>query len=297
VAWSTGGVTASTGRPAKSASIAIPSWEFLPLVEHLMDGFDLVIPSLPGFAFSDPVAESANIPTIWHRLMTDVLGYARYGTHGGDIGAMVTNRLALEHPDAVTGMHVTMPAEPAAEPTTLTSDERAFLARRQAAQEMDGGYAHIQRTRPDTIATALNDSHVGLAAWLVDKWHDWADLFHVDDVLTALTIYWVTGTIGTSFAVYRDWALGSAGHPEAWVNRDPPSGVDSKPLGRGERISVPAAVALFEQPVPTSWVRRAYADLRQCHRMPRGGHFPALAEAALLATDIREFFHSLHDGP
>src|SRR4051812_14087492 len=225
--------------------------------------------------------------------MTGVLGYPRYGAHGGDIGAMVTNRLAVEHPGAVAGIHVTMPAEPAAGPDTLTDEENAFLARRRIAQEAGGGYSHLQRTRPDTLAVALNDSPAGLAAWLADKWHDWSDGHRVDDLLTAVTIYWVPGTIGTSFAVYRDWALGSAGRPEAWADPAIPSGVDSKPPAPGEGLPVPAAVALFEQPVPVSWVRRAYADLRRCERMPRGGHFPALAATDVLAADLRDFFGSV----
>jgi pimeloyl-ACP methyl ester carboxylesterase len=282
-------------------------WELVPLAEHLSttqesgDSFDLVIPSLPGFAFSDAVPHATAIPGIWHRLMTDVLGYPRYGAHGGDIGAMVTNRLALDHPGAVAGLHVTMPAEPTADPATRTAEEHEFLARRRMSDEQDSAYAHVQRTRPDTLAAALNDSPAGLAAWIVDKWRDWSDCggdlatrFSMDDLLTTITLYWVTGTIGTSFAVYRDWALGSSGHPEAWTGRaDVPAGVDSKPLPPGVRISTPAAVALFDHPAPTLWVRRAYADLRRCTRMPRGGHFPALEEPALLAEDLRGFFHDL----
>jgi pimeloyl-ACP methyl ester carboxylesterase len=273
-------------------------WEFLPLVEHLSTvGFDLVIPSLPGFAFSAPVPHAAAIPGIWHRLMTDVLGYPRYGAHGGDIGAMVTNRLAIEHPDSVAGIHVTMPAEPTAAPATLTAEEQDFLTQRRMGHEPDGAYAHVQRTRPNLLATALNDSPAGLAAWITDKWRDWNDddlatPSTMDDLLTTITLYWVTGTIGTSFAVYRDWALGSAGRPEAWADRDDiPPGVDSKPLPPGQRITTPAAVALFDHPAPPSWARRAYADLRRCARMPHGGHFPALTEPALLADDIRAFFH------
>ncbi|MCT2584576.1 epoxide hydrolase family protein [Actinophytocola gossypii] len=274
-------------------------WEFLPLVEHLSAmTFDLVIPSLPGFAFSPPVPHAAAIPGIWHRLMTDVLGYPRYGAHGGDIGAMVTNRLALDHPDNVAGIHVTMPAEPTIDPATLTCEEHEFLAQRRMSHETDSAYAHAQRTRPDTLAAALNDSPAGLAAWIIDKWRDWsardgdlATRFSMDDLLTTITLYWVTGTIGTSFAVYRDWALGSSGRPEAWANRDDISpGVDSKPLPPGQRITTPAAVALFDHPAPPAWARRAYADLRTCARMPRGGHFPALTEPALLAGDIRDFF-------
>jgi pimeloyl-ACP methyl ester carboxylesterase len=290
-------------------------WEFLPLVERLSapepaaggtaDSFDLVIPSLPGFAYSAPVPHAASIPTIWHRLMTDVLGYPRYGAHGGDIGAMVTNRLALEHPDHVTGIHVTMPAEPTAAATTLTAREREFLAERRVNHETNGAYAHVQRTRPDTLATALNDSPAGLAAWIIDKWRDWSDCagdlatrYSMDDLLTTITVYWVTGTIGTSFAVYRDWALGSCGLPEAWTDREDVSpGVDSKPLPPGQHITVPTAVALFDHQAPMSWVRRAYTNLRQSARMPRGGHFPAIEEPALLARSISDFFRPLRAVP
>jgi pimeloyl-ACP methyl ester carboxylesterase len=282
-------------------------WEFMPLIERLTappdraDTFDLIIPTLPGYTFSDPVPHAASIPTLWHRLMTDVLDYPRYGAHGGDIGAMVTNRLALEHSDAVAGIHVTMPAEPAADPTTLTAEEKAFLEQRQASHETGGAYAHVQRTRPDTLAVALNDSPAGLAAWIVDKWRDWSDCdgdldsrFTKDELLTTITLYWLTATIGTSFAVYRDWALATAGRPEAWHDRtDVPSGVDGKPLDAGQQILPPAAVALFDHAAPASWVRRAYADLRRCTRMPRGGHFAALEEPDLLAADIRQFFRPL----
>jgi pimeloyl-ACP methyl ester carboxylesterase len=274
-------------------------WEFLPLIPRLVDSFDLVIPSLPGFTFSDPAPHAASIPSTWHRLMTEVLGYERYGAHGGDIGAMVTNRLAVEHPDAVAGIHVTMPAEPATDPATLTSEERSFLAERLVGQETGGAYAHVQRTRPDTIALALNDSPAGLAAWIIDKWRDWSDCggelptrFTMDELLTTVTLYWATETVGTSFAVYRDWALGSAGLPHAWAG-GVPAGVDSKPLAAGQRITTPAAVALFDHTAPTSWIRRAYADPRRRTDMPRGGHFAALEEPDLLAADLRGFFGSV----
>jgi pimeloyl-ACP methyl ester carboxylesterase len=245
-------------------------WEFLPLIPRLVDperhggraddAFDLVIPSLPGFSFSDPAPHAASIPSTWHRLMTEVLGYPRYGAHGGDIGAMVTNRLAIEHPDAVAGIHVTMPAEPAIDPATLTTEERTHLAMRLVGQETGGAYAHVQRTRPDTVAIALNDSPAGLAAWIIDKWRDWSDCvgdlatrFTMDELLTTVTLYWVTETVGTSFSSYRDWALGSGSQPHAWAGRDDvPGGVDSKPLAAGQRITTPAAVALFDHTAPTS---------------------------------------------
>ena len=283
-------------------------YEFWPVISRLTDpgrhggdpadAFDVVVPSLPGFAYSPALAgagSSNRIPHLWHLLMTEIFGYARYGAHGGDIGAMVTNRLALEHPHELAGIHVTMPAEPHADPATLTDEEQRFLRERIARQESGGAYAHVHRTRPDTLAVALHDSPAGLAAWIVEKWREWSDpMSHLaaDDLLTTLTLYWLTDSIGTSLRVYRDWALGSAGRPEAW-SAHVPSGVDSRPLAPGELITVPAGLCLFGTDVPRSWADRAYADLRHWVRAPRGGHFPAMEVPDLLAEDLRTFFRPL----
>jgi len=109
--------------------------------------------------------------------MTEVLGYERFAAHGGDLGAYVTNRLGDEFPEQVAGIHVTMVAEadlgPGAPPPSAA--ERVFLAERVAGQEAGGGYTHIQRTRPQTLAYGLADSPVGLAAWMLDKWREWSD--------------------------------------------------------------------------------------------------------------------------
>jgi pimeloyl-ACP methyl ester carboxylesterase len=289
-------------------------YEFWPVVSRLADpaayggdpadAFDVVVPSLPGFGFSAALpapGAASRIPRLWHRLMTEVLGYRRFGAHGGDIGAMVTNRLAIEYPEPLVGIHVTMPAEPHADPADLTPEERRFLRERTAKQESGGAYAHLHRTRPDTLAVALHDSPVGLAAWILDKWREWSDCggdletrFSKDHLLTTISLYWLTGTIGTSIRLYRDWALGSPGRPEAWADRaDVPGGVDSRPLPPGDRITVPAGLCLFDHDSPPSWSRRAYADLRHRVRMPRGGHFPATEEPDLLVEDLRTFFRPL----
>jgi hypothetical protein len=193
------------------------------------DAFDVVLPSLPGFGFSAalPAAGTAcRIPELWNRLMTDVLGYDRYGAHDGDIGAMVTNRLAVEHPEALIGIHVTMPAEPHVDSSDLTEAERQYLDARNRRQETGGAYAHLHRTRPDTLAVALHDSPAGPAAWIVDKWWAWSDhgddletRFSKDHLLTTVSLYWVTETIGTSIQLYRDWALGSPGNRHAWLDK------------------------------------------------------------------------------
>jgi pimeloyl-ACP methyl ester carboxylesterase len=289
--------------------------ELLPLIPLLTqperhgaradDAFDVVIPSLPGFGFSESLAGrgcSRRIPELWTRLMREVLGYDRFGAHGGDIGAMVTNRLGYEFPQHVVGIHVALVAEPhighGAAP--LTRAERAMLSERAVGQEAGGAYAHVQRTRPQTLAFALNDSPVGLAAWILDKWRDWSDCdgelerrFSKDQLLTTVMLYWVTQTIGSSFRIYRDWALGSGSRPEAWQDRDEVVTGVERPLPPGKRIAVPAALAMWEARYPREWAERAYGDLRRFTDMPRGGHFAAMEEPQLLAEDIRAFFRPL----
>jgi pimeloyl-ACP methyl ester carboxylesterase len=234
--------------------------------------------------------------------MGEILGYRRFGAHGGDIGAMVTNRLGYEFPERVLGIHVALVAEPSpgSREAPLTDAEQAMLEQRALGQEHGGAYAHIQRTRPQTLAYALHDSPIGLAAWILDKWRDWSDChgdllsrFTQDQLLTTVTLFWVTETIGSSFAIYRDWALGAGSRPEAWQHRDDvPTGVE-RPFPEGERITVPAAVLRREAAYPREWAERSYADLRRSGALPRGGHFVAMEEPALLAADIREFFRQL----
>lgn len=276
------------------------------------DAFDVVVPSLPGYGFSDAppaLGFTSEIPRLWTELMAE-LGYDRFGAHGVDVGASVTNLLGLFYPERLLGIHVTYPAEPflgtGAPP--LSERERAFLAGRAPGQEAEGGYTHIQRTKPLTLAYGLNDSPAGLAAWIVEKYRAWSDCggdveqsFSRDELLTTVMIYWLSGSIGSSFQVYRDWALGAESNPHAWATRDDiPGGVASKPLPPGERIEVPAAVALFPADPPASmpreWAERGYTDLRRFTRMPRGGHFPALETPELLAEDLRNFFRPLREG-
>jgi pimeloyl-ACP methyl ester carboxylesterase len=292
-------VRAAGGRPALPL-ILTHGWpssfvEMLPLVPLLTDparfggdpadAFDVVIPSLPGFLFSDlppgrPMTRQTTADT-WHRLMTEELGYARYGAFGGDIGGGVTTWLGSLYPESVAGIHLIHPGMPA-EPTDLTDAEREWLAAVKAFDEKDGGYSEIMLTRPDTIAAALQDSPAGLAAWIVDKYRAWSDCggdlesrFDRDDILTVLTLYWATGTIGSSFRQYYDWPL------------SPPRPV----------VRVPAGVTLSAEPVlrdmPRSLAERGFTDLRQWRGPTVGGHFMPMEEPALLAGDLRTLFRSL----
>ena len=265
------------------------------------DGFDVVVPSLPGYGFSDPLpAGQAGVVThLWAELMS-ALGYVRFGAHGSDIGGYVTNRLALEYPDRLIGLHTTYPVEPWIDSSEeLSAHEQEFWLDRPRGKERGGGYTHIQRTRPVTLAYGLTDSPVGLAAWILDKWREWSDCggelstrFSRDELLTNVSLYWLTGTIGSSFRFYRDWGLGV---PPELVDEYPHAlpGVEPKPLPVGQRIAVPAGVACFGHGYPPDFVLRGYADLRRWSPMPTGGHFPALEEPGLLVENIRAFYRPL----
>lgn len=218
------------------------------------DAFDVVIPSLPGFGYSSGPAGTGVIkqtPMLWLRLMTEVLGYPRFAAHGTDIGAFLTNRLALDHPQALIGAHVLQLAEPWIDPSApLTTEEQAWCHRRQITHETSQAYAHLQRTRPTTAGYALEDSPVGLAAWIIEKWRAWSDCdgdprrrFTHDQLLTTITLYWLTRTATTSMHAYADLALASDAIPdhETLYPSAPPGG-GANPLPPGRRIDVPTAV-------------------------------------------------------
>ncbi|MBM9506231.1 epoxide hydrolase family protein [Actinacidiphila acididurans] len=247
------------------------------------DAFTVIVPSLPGFAFSPqrPALTGAEqTHDLWHRLMHDELGFERYAAHGGDLGAGVTSRLAEARPEALVGIHVLAVAAPASyDPAGLTPQEQAHLDAVSAWQAREGGYQHQQSTRPLTLSQGLADSPTGLLTWLTEKYRAWSDSggelsarFTDDFLLTQASLYWFTGTISTSFRPYYEYAQG--------LTR------------RVERVSVPTAVALFPADLsrpPRSWAERTYAIARWTH-MPRGGHFAAHEEPGLLADDITEFF-------
>lgn len=268
------------------------------------DSFDVVIPSLPGYGFSDrPTTPDVahRIPALWVDLMRQ-LGYERFAAHGTDIGAFVTNRLGFEHADRLVGIHVSHWVEPGVDPADLSKSEREFVAGRAVDAEAETAYAHVQRTKPQTLAYALTDSPVGLAAWIVEKWRAWSDCgghverrFSKDELLTTVSIYWHTNTVASSIRLYKQWALGSRPLPSAPIGAAPVGAGESTPLPAGRRIEVPARLALFgptHNPPPDSWLHRGYTEA-QIARMPRGGHFPALEEPDLLADDLRTFFRPL----
>lgn len=252
------------------------------------DAFDVVAPSLPGYGFSEaspsPGMSPAAIADLLAELMTEVLGYARFGAQGGDWGSVIASRLGYAYPDRVIAIHLNMMGArpytgPGAPP--LTEAETAFLAEFDRYRQREMGYFEIQSTKPQTLAYALTDSPAGLAAWIVEKFRAWSDCggeverrFSKDELLTNIMIYWVSGTIGSSMRLYYE----SRRHP--WG------------LRQGERIAVPTGFARFAVEItrpPREWVERAYT-LHQFSDFPRGGHFAALEEPELLVEDIRRLF-------
>jgi len=214
------------------------------------DAFDVVVPSIPGFGFSDKPPRPGftfHVGRLWHSLMTGVLGYERYGAHGGDWGTTITEQLARDHSRAVVGIHLTdVPFWHVFQPPKDRSrEETAFLEKNAAWQKTAGAYAFIQGTRPATLAAGLRDSPIGLAAWLVDKFHAWSDChgdiesrFTKDELLTNVMIYWVTGTIETSFLPYWDFVNADA---MTWIAETAKRWIGSS--------SVPAGFAIFPKDI------------------------------------------------
>ncbi|MDA0768904.1 MAG: multidrug MFS transporter [SAR202 cluster bacterium Casp-Chloro-G4] len=255
------------------------------------DAFDVVVPSMPSFGFSDRTTERGwsfqRVSDLWAMLMTDILEYKRFGAQGGDWGAGVTAGLGHRHPDKMIGLHVAgVSAMPDLGPgsTQLTQAEGDFLGARARWREEEGAYGHIQGTKPQTLSYGLTDSPVGLAAWIIEKFRSWSDcngdlesVYTKDELLTNITIYWVTQTISSSVRIYYE------------SQRDP------LVLRPGEKIEVPTAVASFPKDIsrpPREWGERVF-DLRQWTDMPDGGHFAALERPERLVEDIRSHFRAL----
>ena len=255
------------------------------------DAFDVIVPSLPGFGFSGqpetPGWNTFRIADAWAELMTQ-LGYEQFVAQGGDFGANVSTLLARRYPQRVLAFHLNyIPGSYRpyvdAETAPMTEEEKRSLADDERWMEEKGAYSHVQRKQPQLLAAALNDSPMGLAAWIIDKFRDWADCdgdverrFTKDELLANVSLYWLTGTIGSSARLYLESS-------QAPLQLEP-----------GERIPVPCGVARFprEEPFPPrSWVERGYSVARWTE-MPTGGHFAAWEEPELLAGDMREFFRA-----
>jgi pimeloyl-ACP methyl ester carboxylesterase len=254
------------------------------------DAFDVVIPSIPGFGFSDKPNtagyNAAKMAEIEAKLMAR-LGYKRYGAQGGDWGALIAAPLAIYDKAHVAGIHLNMctatPPAGVSDPSAgLTPAEQGRMKARQHFQTEETGYSTEQGTKPQTIGVALNDSPVGLAAWIVEKFQTWCDcdgnpesVFTKDELLTNITLYWVTQTAASSARLYYE----------------------SRHVGSvlSGRVEVPTACAQFSKEIgwaPRRWVEARY-NLKRWTEFPRGGHFAALEQPDALVGDVRAFFRGL----
>ncbi|MFK0251141.1 epoxide hydrolase family protein [Amycolatopsis azurea] len=257
------------------------------------DAFHVVVPSLPGFGFSERPRERGWHPgrtaSAWAGLMT-ALGYERFGAHGGDWGACVSTELARLAPERVAGLHLTMPsASPLPEDrATATPEEQRMLDRRDLHLADGYGFGLLMGTRPQTLGYSLLDSPAGLAAWLGEKFAAYADErpesgggVSVADQADTIAMYWLTGT-GASSARWYWEAM-------RWVPR---SAEEENALP----VTVPTAVSQFPaDPWPTAfrWAERRYRNLHRWTELERGGHFPGLEQPDLLVSEIRQSFREV----
>lgn len=263
--------------------------EYLEVIPRLVDaGHEVAVPSMPGYAWSEDPGAPLNIAAVaarFRQLAEQGLGWERYGVVGGDWGAPIGARIALDSPRRVAALYVftpgTLPPSAALEDPPLTDAEQAFVERGLRWRRRQGHHMLIQSTVPDMLSVGLNDSPAGLAAYLVEKYRRWSDCggeverrFSKDQLCDYLTMYWATGTIASSMRLY-------------WGER-----ADRWRPGAGEAIDVPAAVAVFPAEIvnpPRQWTQRLLTDLRRWTEMPRGGHFAAHEEPELLADDLVAF--------
>jgi microsomal epoxide hydrolase len=281
--------------------------EFLDVIGPLSDprghgdpaapAFHLIIPSLPGYGFSGPVPEPGwdlvRIAGAWAELMKR-LGYDRYVAQGGDFGSGISLILGQLDRPHVLGVHVNMlPTGPAgndpAELDGLSDSDLARLARFPQFRRDGSGYMKIQATRPQTLAYGLTDSPAGQLAWIIEKFREWADAADVpedairrDRLLANATIYWLTGTAGSSAALYLELA-DQLPNSETPPSPNPPSDV---PLG--------VAVYAHDMFLPVRrFADRDFTNIVHWSEFDRGGHFAAMEEPDLFVADLRSFVAAL----
>ena len=253
------------------------------------DAFHVVVPSLPGYGFSDKPAEAGwhigRIARAWAELMAS-LGYTRWVAQGGDLGAFVSNTLALQRPPGLIAIHLNLPlAVPNPLPTQgANRDEREAIAAMTRHTTDGGGYFHMHATRPQTLGYSLSDTPVGLAAWIYEKFQAWTDnsgapesALSRDDMLDDITLYWLTNTAASSARLYRECANNGCTANQGVVD-------------------FPVGLSIFPKEVyraPRTWVDRVYPNLIYWNELDRGGHFAALEEPGLFTQELRAFARAI----
>jgi pimeloyl-ACP methyl ester carboxylesterase len=256
--------------------------------------FDLIIPCIPGFGFSDRITDPGCnlwlIAGLWNKLMKE-LGYHKFMAQGGDFGAAISTALALKYPENLMGLHLNyIPGSYfpfLGENENLSEEENQFIKNTDEWFKEQGAYAHQHRTKPLTLGYGLNDSPVGLCAWIIEKFYSWSDcggdiesVFTKDELLSNVSLYWFTETIHSSIRLYFE---------------------NSKaPLRFSENdfITIPVGIARFhkEEPFPPGkFIERGY-NIQHWTDFEKGGHFAAMEQPVLLAGDIINFAENIITG-
>ncbi len=254
------------------------------------DAFDVIVPSLPGYGFSDRPAtkgvNGARIGEMLNTLMTGALGHSRYFLQGGDWGAIIGTRMAYAFPQNVVGFHLNLVLDQSPPPPEerQSPEEKAWRKRLAAYQREEMGYGRIQGTKPQTLAYGLNDSPAGLAAWIVEKFRTWSDcggdiesVYTKDELLTNIMLYWVTETINSSTRLYYE-----GGHGERLVPA-------------GERPKPPMGALAFQKHASTTIreVAERSFNVQRWTQISKGLHFGTLEAPLEMVEDIRGFFRPL----
>ena len=250
------------------------------------DAFHVVIPSLPGYGFSDKPKQTGwdvpRIATAWSTLMRR-LGYTRWVAQGGDWGAHVTTWLGVQQPQGLAAIHLNLPTlSPPPLEGEPNADERAAIDELKAFFRTMAGYGSIQETRPQTLGYGLVDSPAGQAMWIYEKFTDWTDshrnpgaVISRDAMLDDIMLYWLTATGASSARLYAE----DAGEQTA-----------------RQVVNIPVGVSIFPGEIyrpPRIWGERTYPKLFYWNQAPRGGHFAAFEQPALFAAELRACFASM----
>ena len=290
--------------PTARPLILVHGWpgsvvEFLDLIGPLSDpeahggdpadAFHVVVPSLPGYGFSGPTRNHgvniAKAASMMNAIMR-ALGYERYFAQGGDWGSLTTSRMAQDFPQNVAALHINMApggnANPMLPVEGLSIADQDELDQLRHHLMIDGAYAQIQTTRPQTLAVAMNDSPAGLAGWIIDKFWSWTDhggnledAFDIDHLLDNLSVYWFTGTAGSSFRLYHE--------------------NNYRTQYTHSRVEIPTGVARFAgEPFrwPRALVEWNYSNIHLWEDLPAGGHFAAFQRKEDFLRVVRAFFRN-----
>jgi len=285
------------GNGSKPPILLLHGWpgsflEFERLLRPLAaDGHDVVVPSLPGFAFSRPITGiigPRRAAELMHALMVRLFGQSRYIVQGGDWGAAIASWIAYTQPGALLGIHINMLSVVADDAVPTTPEEKDLLCRRAAILDRETGYNHQQETRPQTLGVAMADSPVGAAGWIFEKFGNWADLpkradgspdvwarFSEEQLLTNIMLYVAPSAVVTATWIYHGKRLEG-----------------SRTFPSGTRIRVPTGIAAFPDPVflppPRSFAEKTF-NVIHWSEMTVGGHFAALEQPELMLADLRAF--------